>query len=191
MARTTNGTLELKNLPTPDGYMGLHTNAYLNPDRQDVRDIVSAINDELVDEMSFAFMLEDGEWNDDYSEFRITVADINRGDVSAVNYGANPFTSITARAADWLEDARHMPAPVARAALAAFVDRDDNKSIFDESAEELVKRAERIYQTGARMNRDAAERNETPPAQAEREAQTTFASSLSLWKSRGYAVPGK
>lgn len=110
MARTTNGTLELGVRATDDGYQGLYTDAYLNPDRQDVRDIVSAIVDGLVDEMSFAFMLNDGTWNDDYSEFRITEADINRGDVSAVNYGANPFTSIQARTSEILEDIKRLPA---------------------------------------------------------------------------------
>jgi HK97 family phage prohead protease len=110
MARTTNGTLQLSLQTTPDGYNGLHADAYLNPDRQDVRDIVSAIVDGLVDEMSFAFMLEDGQWNDDYTEFRITQAEINRGDVSAVNYGANPFTSIQARTADILADLEKIPA---------------------------------------------------------------------------------
>jgi HK97 family phage prohead protease len=109
MARTTNGTLELKVKTNEDGYQGLYSDAYLNPDRQDVRDIVSAIVDGLVDEMSFGFMLNDGVWNDDYTEFRITEADINRGDVSAVNYGANPFTSIQARTADVLEDLNRIP----------------------------------------------------------------------------------
>ena len=110
MARTTNGTLELAVKPDDSGYTGLHTDAYLNPDRQDVRDIVSAIVDELVDEMSFAFLLNQGEWNDDFTEFRITEADINRGDVSAVNYGANPFTSIQARTVDVLADLERLPA---------------------------------------------------------------------------------
>lgn len=117
MARTTNGTLELAKRSTEDGYTGLHTDAWLNPDRQDVRDIVSAVVDELVDEMSFAFMLNDGQWNEDYTEFRITEADINRGDVSAVNYGANPYTSIQARSTEWLDDIERVPAVVARAAL--------------------------------------------------------------------------
>lgn len=120
MARTTNGTLDL----TADA-TGLANHALLNAERQDVRDLASAINDKLVDEMSFAFMLLDGTWNDDYSVFRITEADINRGDVSAVNYGANPYTSITARASEWLADAERMPPAVARAALARLAKRDD------------------------------------------------------------------
>jgi hypothetical protein len=120
MARTTNGTLDLKADST-----GLAPHAFLNAERQDVRDLASAISDKLVTEMSFAFMLLQGEWNDDYTVFRILQADINRGDVSAVNYGANPYTSITARAAEWLADAERMPVTVARAALARLSARDD------------------------------------------------------------------
>lgn len=112
MARSTKDSLDLNKDST-----GLHIHALLNADRQDVRDLASAIGDGLIDEMSFAFMLNQGEWNDDYTEFRITEADINRGDVSAVNYGANPFTSIQARSADWLADIDRVPEPVARAAF--------------------------------------------------------------------------
>jgi HK97 family phage prohead protease len=118
MARTTSSTLELATRTNEEGYTGLHVDAYLNPDRQDVRDFVSAVVDKNVDEMSFAFMLIEGEWNDDFSVFRILEADINRGDVSGVNYGANPFTSIQARSADWLADISRVPAPVAREAFA-------------------------------------------------------------------------
>lgn len=120
MARTTNGSLELNRDTT-----GLGARAFLNAERQDVRDLASAIDDKLIDEMSFAFMLNDGKWNDDYTQFEIMEADINRGDVSAVNYGANPYTSIEARAAAWLADAELMPAPVARAAFARIGRRED------------------------------------------------------------------
>ena len=95
MARTTNGSLLLKSDLT-----GLGTQAFLNAERQDVRDFVSAVMDEDVDEMSFAFMINQGEWDEDFENFRLTELDINRGDVSGVNYGANPFTSISARAAE-------------------------------------------------------------------------------------------
>jgi hypothetical protein len=40
-----------------------------------------------------------------------------RGDVSAVNYGANPYTSIAARSAELLRDLDRLPAGAARAAL--------------------------------------------------------------------------
>lgn len=120
MARTANGTLDLNK-----DALGLHIHGLLNAERQDVRDLASAIDDKLVDEMSFAFMLNDGEWNTDYDEFRITEADINRGDVSAVNFGANPYTSLAARSAEWLAYAELMPAHVARAGYLRLGQRQD------------------------------------------------------------------
>jgi hypothetical protein len=38
------------------------------------------------------------EWNEDYTERRLLEVSIHRGDVSVVNYGANPATSATLRA---------------------------------------------------------------------------------------------
>ena len=98
----------------------------------------SAIDDELVDEMSFAFMLRDGHWNDDFDRFTILEADINRGDVSAVNYGANPYTSIEARAGEWLKESERMPAVVARAALQRFAKRIDVMQLREDSPGALV-----------------------------------------------------
>jgi HK97 family phage prohead protease len=92
MARTTNGSLIL----SADS-KGLQTEAYLNPKRQDVQDLVTAIEDRDITEMSFAFRIDEGEWNDDFTEFRILRVNLDRGDVSAVNYGANPYTSVAAR----------------------------------------------------------------------------------------------
>jgi HK97 family phage prohead protease len=120
MARTTNGSLELTKDTT-----GLGQHAFLNAERQDVRDLASAINDELVTEMSFAFILEDGMWNDDCSEFRIMKVSIDRGDVSAVNYGASPWTSIEARSAEFIALTKRMPAFAAQAAYARLGARDD------------------------------------------------------------------
>lgn len=111
MARTTNGTLELSSDP-----MGLRSVAYLNPERQDVRDLVAAIRDGDITEMSFAFMIDDGEWNDEYTEFRINSVNLDRGDVSAVNYGANPYTSIAARSQEILAALDRLPAGAQRAA---------------------------------------------------------------------------
>jgi ATP-dependent protease ClpP protease subunit/phage head maturation protease len=95
MARTTNGSLELS-----ANQIGLLTDAWVNPVRSDVQIIMSAIDDELVTEMSFAFMIPEGGgwWSEDFTTFEIRQFDLDRGDVSAVNYGANPYTSIAARA---------------------------------------------------------------------------------------------
>jgi hypothetical protein len=134
MARTTNDTLRLA-MDDP----GLKTDAWLNPKRQDVSDLVTAIEDKDVTEMSFAFMLADGagRWNEDFSEFRISEVDIDRGDVSAVNYGANPYTDVSARSREVLSDLDHLPAGAARAAVARLQARADvaGTKIVDVAAE--------------------------------------------------------
>jgi len=141
-SRTGEPTLFLRKDTT-----GLNIEAYLNYARQDVRDLASAMDDHLVDEMSFAFMLNDGKWNDDFTEFRITEADINRGDVSAVNYGANPYTSIEARSAAWLRDIERVPEVVAEAAFQRIrsrfgpfdFDEDiDDAAMFEDSEPEPI-----------------------------------------------------
>jgi HK97 family phage prohead protease len=120
MARTTNGSLRLSEDST-----GLPIEAWLNPQRQDVKDLVIAIEDKDVTEMSFAFMIDDGKWSPDYTEYRINRYDINRGDVSAVNYGANPYTSVAARAQEILADLDHLNPGAARAALERLQHRPD------------------------------------------------------------------
>lgn len=95
MARTHKSrTLEL--FLAPDG--SLSSRSFLNPERQDVKDLVHAVDDGDVDQMSFAFRIKSGSWNPEYDAYTITEVDIHRGDVSAVNFGANPFTSIASRA---------------------------------------------------------------------------------------------
>lgn len=92
MARTTNGTLRLS-----ADEVGLLSEADLNPQRTDVQNLRHAIDDGNVDQMSFAFRIVSGLWSPDYTQYTITEVDLDRGDVSAVNYGANPDTSISAR----------------------------------------------------------------------------------------------
>lgn len=95
-ARTISGTLDLSE---PGGK--LLSEAYLNPKRQDVQDLVQSVEDGSSTEMSFAFRIKDGRWSPDYTEYRISEYDIDRGDTSVVTYGANPTTSIEARAAQF------------------------------------------------------------------------------------------
>jgi HK97 family phage prohead protease len=129
MARTTNGSLELK----ADG-KGLNTSAYVNPKRTDVRDLITAIEDRDVTEMSFAFRIDDGEWSEDFTEFRINKVDLDRGDVSAVNYGASPHTSVAARQAEVMSDLEKLPEGAQREALAELQRRltvDDVARAFE------------------------------------------------------------
>jgi len=152
-SRSGNPTLVLRSDTT-----GMHIQAWLNAERQDVKDLASAIDDEIVDEMSFAFRIEDHVWDDDYTQLTLKQLNINRGDVSAVNYGANPFTSIAARAADWLEDLERMPEVVVREVLNRVHRRGDAAKIlpeYREAAESLIQRNAEMYANVAQAHSDA------------------------------------
>jgi HK97 family phage prohead protease len=88
MAHTRNGTLDL----AEDG-TGLSYDAYADPRRSDVADLILALERGDAAESSFKFRIDAGTWSPDYSEYRISAVDLNRGDVSTVNYGANPNTT--------------------------------------------------------------------------------------------------
>lgn len=103
MARTVAGTLDL----SVDEY-GLLTVARVNPKRSDVADLLLAVDDGAVDQMSFAFRIVSGHWSPDYMEYTIDEVDLDRGDVSAVNYGANPFTNIGARSQQAFDAIEHL-----------------------------------------------------------------------------------
>lgn len=127
MARTKAGSLALSEDTT-----GLHVLATgLNGSMSVVRDVVTAIEDGILDEMSFAFIVVRQEWSPDYLQRDIVEYNINRGDVSAVTFGANPATSIAMRSAELLKfepaaralydtlRARFEPAPIDTATLIA------------------------------------------------------------------------
>lgn len=124
MARTVEREGRLPSLELSEGD-SLDYHAYLNPRRQDVRDLIEAINDGHITESSFAFRIEEGVWNDDFTEYWIERYDINRGDVSAVNYGANPYTSVAARSREIMADLDRLSVPAARAALQRLQGRPD------------------------------------------------------------------
>lgn len=97
LARTKSGTLTLL-----EDKVGLKALADLDPDNPDVIRLRSAIGRGDVDEMSFGFRVTRDEWFDEDGEpsnsmvgtdRRITEVNLNKGDVSAVNYGANDATS--------------------------------------------------------------------------------------------------
>lgn len=89
MARTKSGSLVL----SEDSH-GLLSEATLNTQRSDVADMVMAIQDGDITEMSFGFRIVRQSWNEDYTDRELTELNLNKGDVSAVNYGANPNTNI-------------------------------------------------------------------------------------------------
>lgn len=88
LARTKSGTMRLSEDST-----GLHVEADLDPRNGQVSDIRSAMDRGDLDEMSFAFRVTRQEWSPDWSQRDITEVNLNKGDVSIVNYGANPHTS--------------------------------------------------------------------------------------------------
>lgn len=103
IARTTTGTLRLEETSE-----GLRVSAELDPADPDVAYIAPKLRAGLIDEMSFAFRIESGQWSPDYSEFRINRAELHRGDVAIVGFGANPYTDAGLRSA---------PEPPQRAAV--------------------------------------------------------------------------
>jgi HK97 family phage prohead protease len=88
LARTKSSTLRLSEDST-----GLHVEAELDPGNSHVRDLQSAMSRHDMDEMSFAFRVTRQEWSPDYTQRDITEVNLSKGDVSLVNYGANPHTS--------------------------------------------------------------------------------------------------
>ena len=95
MAYTKAGTLRLA-----EDEHGLHMEAEVNPGRSDVGDMLAALADGDVDEMSFAFRVIRQTWSPDYDQRDIVEVSLNRGDVSVVNFGANPSTTVALRGLD-------------------------------------------------------------------------------------------
>ena len=88
IARTTNGSLTL----TEDDH-GLRVLATLDPADTDVAYIAPKLRSGLIDEMSFAFRIDAGQWSPDYTEYRINKVNLHRGDTAIVGFGANPATA--------------------------------------------------------------------------------------------------
>lgn len=97
MAYTKAGSLRLAEDTT-----GLHMEADVSTKRSDVTDMLAALEEGSVDEMSFAFRVTRQQWSPDFDQRDILEVDLHRGDVSVVNFGANPATSVGAiRSADF------------------------------------------------------------------------------------------
>jgi HK97 family phage prohead protease len=88
LARTKPGTLRLAEDDT-----GLHVDADLDPGAPVVAQLRSAIERKDLDEMSMAFRATRQQWSPDYEQRDILEVNLDKGDVSVVNYGANPYTS--------------------------------------------------------------------------------------------------
>ncbi len=97
LARTKSGTLQLN-----EDSIGLHVLANLDPGMSEVNSLRIASGRGDIDEMSFGFRVVKDAWFDDKgnasnsyegTQRRILEINLDKGDVSAVNYGANPNTS--------------------------------------------------------------------------------------------------
>lgn len=88
LARTKSGTMQLAEDDT-----GLHVQAQLDPASPHVTALRSAMDRGDVDEMSFAFWVTRQQWSPDFEQRDILEVNLNKGDVSVVNYGANPNTA--------------------------------------------------------------------------------------------------
>jgi phage head maturation protease len=97
MASTRNGTLVL-GVSTDGDLPGLNYDALVDPSRTDVSDMVKALTRGDLAEASFKFRIVRGQWSPDYTEYRIEEVDMNGGDVTAANFGANPSATSAMRA---------------------------------------------------------------------------------------------
>jgi HK97 family phage prohead protease len=88
LARTKPGTLRLAEDST-----GLGVEADLDVRSHLVNDLRVAMERGDLDEMSFAFRVTRQQWSPDYDERRINEVSLKKGDVSVVNFGANPATA--------------------------------------------------------------------------------------------------
>lgn len=92
MAHTRNDTLTLQAIKDAD-VTGLWYEALVDATRTDVADAVKAMQRGDLAESSFKFRIVRGQWSPDWMEYHIHEVDLHRGDVSAVNFGANPHTA--------------------------------------------------------------------------------------------------
>jgi HK97 family phage prohead protease len=88
LARTKSGTLQL----SADDY-GLHVQADLDRGDPDVQRLERKMARGDIDEMSFAFRTIRDSWDHEEIERRLLEVSIDKGDVSVVNFGANPATN--------------------------------------------------------------------------------------------------
>lgn len=106
LARTKAGTLQLR-----EDKIGLEVKAQLDKRVSIVNDIAVLMDAGNLDEMSFAFRVMKQAWLDAEGEEvpwwdlagierHIREVSINKGDVSIVNYGANPYTDAALRSVD-------------------------------------------------------------------------------------------
>jgi HK97 family phage prohead protease len=122
MARTRSGTMTL----SQDSHGGHCLVPAMDGSREDVRALASAVERGDMTEMSCAFVTRQQEWSPDYMQRSMLEMDLNRGDVSAVVFGANPWTAGSSMTAEQLHLRRPVSARMRPEVRAAFeVDSTD------------------------------------------------------------------
>lgn len=129
LARTKSGTLQL----STDTH-GLHVEANLDRNDPDVQRLQTKMQRGDMDEMSFGFRVKKDEWNDDETARKLTEVSLHKGDVSVVNFGANPATSAQVRS---MGQALAFLAELAPEAALAEI-RSGNPALFIAVREKLV-----------------------------------------------------
>ena len=93
LAMTHNQTLELR-----EDDIGLWFRADMDARRQDALDLWLGVDRGDIDECSFAGWIVEYTMNKETDDWTLNEIDLDRGDVAVVNFGANPHTSVGARA---------------------------------------------------------------------------------------------
>lgn len=102
IARSTAGNLHLE-----EDERGLKIRAQLDPSDPDVQRIVPKMRAGMLDQMSFAFQATGQRWDNSADGLDVrTITDVVLYDVSVVNRGAYPDTSIALRSRDEARDER-------------------------------------------------------------------------------------
>jgi HK97 family phage prohead protease len=98
LARTTILRGQPGHLSLAEDSRGLRFDAQLDRNDPDAQLVHRKISSGLLDQCSFAFTVTDQDWNSDRTLHTIRGVNLDRGDVSIVNFGASPTTSVDARA---------------------------------------------------------------------------------------------
>ena len=92
IAATRNGSLILTETDR-----GLEFEGRADESDPDAARVASKVSSGLMSECSFAFRVMKQTWDEDYTQRDISEVSLDRGDVSIVNFGANPNTNVTLR----------------------------------------------------------------------------------------------
>jgi HK97 family phage prohead protease len=97
LARTTVAPGQPGHLQLSEDSKGLRFDAQLDRDDPDAQTLMRKVGIGVMDQASFAFRVIRQSWNDAHTLRTINEVSLDRGDVSIVNFGASPTTSVDAR----------------------------------------------------------------------------------------------